>query len=542
MEIITSMNSDSTDAISAHVASQNLGPLHDRRRAPRYRILTPAYANRSGSSQGAALELSEILNLSESGMCIQASSQLKVDHLLPLGIDLAGSGEHIRTVGHVAWSEPSGKTGIRFPEVAEGLHLQLRHWLAANARPQLASASDQVFAPAEWEKIQREVEHCGPDLEAALHLIAQAALTLTSASGAAIALISPIDPTEMICRARVGADSPDMGARLDAGAGFSGQCVTAAVTLRCTDSETDSRVDRESCRRLGIRSIVACPVMHVREVVGILEVFSPQPAAFGEKEIAALEKLADILEHTAERAEANPADLLSFPAPDVQINVPPDFAINVAIDDSTHNPSDAMPSSFDEPEPFQPQSRLRRVILLLLTALLLLGSAIWLSARWMTANKKASAIPSALSSSTFPAAVSAETYIGADLKTLQVHADAGDAAAEYRLGVRYATGEDVTQDYSEAMRWFLQAADQGNVRAQATVAAWMLAGRGAAQDYSQAYYWALLAQAGGDESGRVIVLNSAPYLSPVQTAAAQKQAEDWLHTHHIGHAPPDSAQ
>ena len=546
MEIIASMNRDSSEATSAHLPSKNPGPPHDRRRAPRHKILTPAYANRSGSAQGAVLELSEILNLSESGMCIQATSQLKVDRVLPLGIDLAGSGEHIRTVGHVAWSEPSGKTGIRFPEVAEGLQLQLRHWLAANARPQPAS---QVSAPAAWETIQQEVERCSPDIDAALHLIAQKALTLTSASGAAIALIDPLNPAEMICRARVGTDSPDMGARLDAGAGFSGQCVIAAVTLRCVDSETDSRVDRESCRRLGIRSIVACPVMHTREVVGILEVFSPQPAAFGENEIAVLEKLADILELAAERAEAIPADVLSFPAPDVPprvapdvlIDIPSDVAIEVAADDSPQNSAAATPSSFEVPESFPSPSRQRRGILLLLTALLLLGGAIWLSARWIAANKKASKIPSALPSSTSPAAVPSETYIGADLKTLQVHADAGDAAAEYRLGMRYATGEDVPQDYSQAMHWFLRAADHGNLHAQATVAAWMLAGRGAAQDYGQAYYWALLAQAGGDESGRVIVLNTAPYLSPAQTAAAQKQAEDWLHTHHIGRAPSDSS-
>jgi len=358
MKTIASMNRDSPDAASAQITPKNPCPPHDRRRALRHKILTPAYANRSGSSQGAVLELSEILNLSESGMCIQAPSQLKVDRLLPLGIDLAESGEQIRTVGHVAWSEPSGKTGIRFPETAEGLRLQLRHWLAVNARTERPSVSDQT----------------------------------------------------------------------------------------------------------------------------------PQ------------------------------------------------------IEDVPENSSSRTPPSFEELEPLPPPSRLRRGILLLLTALLLIGGAIWLSARWMAAAKKTPTTPIALPSSESPAAVPPEAYIGADLKDLQIHADAADAAAEYRLGMRYATGEDVTQDYSEAMRWFLRSADHGNVHAQATVAAWMLAGRGAAQDYSQAYYWALLAQAGGDESGRVIVLNSAPYLIPAQTAAAQKQADDWLHTHHIGHPPSDSSQ
>jgi hypothetical protein len=363
MEIIASMNSDSPDAASARITPKNSSPPHDRptndrRRALRHKILTPAYANRSGSSQGAVLELSEILNLSESGMCIQAPSQMKLDRLLPLGIDLAGSGEQMRTVGHVAWSEPSGKTGIRFPETADGLRLQLRRWLGANARTERPSASDQTSQ----------------------------------------------------------------------------------------------------------------------------------------------------------------------------------------VEDATENSLSTTPPSFEEPEPLPPSSSLRRGILLLLTALLFVGAAIWLTARWIATRADKLNSPPSIAATPPPsaAAVPAETYIGADLKDLQIHADAGDAAAEYRLGMRYATGEDVAQDYSEAMRWFLRAADHGDLHAQATVAAWMLAGRGTAQDYGQAYYWALLAQAGGDESGRVIVLNSAPYLSPAQTAAAQKQAEDWLHTHHIGLASPDS--
>src|SRR5207249_2810320 len=88
----------------------------DRRRAARHRVHTPAYASLSGSSQGAALELCEILNISEGGMCIQASSPMKPNRLLPLVLDLSETGARIHTTGHVVWSDPSGKTGIRFPE------------------------------------------------------------------------------------------------------------------------------------------------------------------------------------------------------------------------------------------------------------------------------------------------------------------------------------------------------------------------------------------------------------------------------------------
>src|SRR6266478_1802015 len=153
MEIISGM--DRFEAIPAQIPSGGPSNSPERRRARRHKILTPAYANRNGSSQGAALELNAILNLSESGMCMQAPSQMKVNRLLPLGIDLAVAGEHIRTVGHVAWSDLSGKTGIRFPE-AEALRLQLRHWLEAHVPAAAAPRSGNISSDIEWDEIEKE--------------------------------------------------------------------------------------------------------------------------------------------------------------------------------------------------------------------------------------------------------------------------------------------------------------------------------------------------------------------------------------------------
>jgi hypothetical protein len=135
-----------------------------------------------------------------------------------------------------------------------------------------------------------------PELDEELHLIARQAQELTLASGAAIALTAPEDAAqstdEMTCRASAGEDAPDVGARLQVGSGFSGECVREGKLLRCDDSETDSRVDRENCRTLGIRSMVAVPVKHRESVLGIIEVFSPHTKAFTEGDITELESLA----------------------------------------------------------------------------------------------------------------------------------------------------------------------------------------------------------------------------------------------------------
>jgi hypothetical protein len=119
---------------------------------------------------------------------------------------------------------------------------------------------------------------------------------------------------------------------------------------------------------------------------------------------------------------------------------------------------------------------------------------------------------------------------------LTKRANQGDARAEYALGMRYANGTEVKQDYRQAKQWFLRAADQGHVRAQEKVAASFFQGRGGPQDYGKAYYWGLLAQAGGDETSRQIVMSCADHLSPAQISAEHKQADQWLHSHHIGHS------
>ncbi len=133
----------------------------------------------------------------------------------------------------------------------------------------------------EWVRQERateresEVEPKGFDRETALQSIAERALTLTRATGAAIALSEGND-SEMICVASAGSDAPPVGSRLQVGSGFSGECVRTGRSLRCDDSETDDRVDRAGCKSLGIRSLVAVPIRQGSKVAGLLEVFSPQ--------------------------------------------------------------------------------------------------------------------------------------------------------------------------------------------------------------------------------------------------------------------------
>ena len=117
----------------------------------------------------------------------------------------------------------------------------------------------------------------------------------TGATGAAIALARG---QEMVCRATIGPDAPDMGVCLDPHSGLSGSCMQTRQLQQCRDTDTDPRVDPEACRQLGVRSILVLPLMDGNELLGIVEILSSRPNAFGESALDSLQALsAGILEN-----------------------------------------------------------------------------------------------------------------------------------------------------------------------------------------------------------------------------------------------------
>lgn len=137
-------------------------------------------------------------------------------------------------------------------------------------------------------------------LDLVLNEIAERACQATQASGAAIALTRD---GEMVCRATTGENSPDIGARLSASHGLSGACLRTGESQCCNDTENDARVDAEACRRLAVRSILVVPVRHGEEQIGVFEIFSIQPHAFGDRDIEILENFSREISENVGSAE-----------------------------------------------------------------------------------------------------------------------------------------------------------------------------------------------------------------------------------------------
>ena len=130
------------------------------------------------------------------------------------------------------------------------------------------------------------------ELEPAIGVITERAAALTGATGAAIALRSG---TEVICRARAGRTAPDVGIRLQTDSGISAECLRSGEIVLCNDAEDDPQVDLASCRRLGVRSILAAPLRHFHRTLGIFEVLSASPKAFTQQHASTMQLLASMM-------------------------------------------------------------------------------------------------------------------------------------------------------------------------------------------------------------------------------------------------------
>jgi hypothetical protein len=129
-------------------------------------------------------------------------------------------------------------------------------------------------------------------LDEVLQLVADRAVAITGADGLAIALA---ENDEIVLRAAAGTVRPDLGARIDRDSAFSGACLRTAQIVSCDDTETDTRVNLEACRRLGARSMVAVPLCGRRRGIGLLQAFSAQPFGFDFSDLRNLSLLADVL-------------------------------------------------------------------------------------------------------------------------------------------------------------------------------------------------------------------------------------------------------
>ena len=72
---------------------------------------------------------------------------------------------------------------------------------------------------------------------------------------------------------------------------------------------------------------------------------------------------------------------------------------------------------------------------------------------------------------------------------LKQAAEGGDAFAQFNLGLVYANGQGVPQNFNTAVKWFNRAAEKGHAQAQHNLGFMYKYGLGIPQDYETAFKW-----------------------------------------------------
>lgn len=526
-----------------------------RRRAVRQKVHTPAYASFNGGSDDMVLDLSEVLNISERGAAIQTSSPFEVDRLVNLCLDLSETRSYLYTTGQVVWADKSGRIGVRFPELPDDSRRKLQEWLFLNAMVGAAnyisrngessvsyreslnqqrqmpltnttreSRADYTATLTALSAVQREVEGLGPNLDAALQLIAERSKIFTGANGAALALS---DQNDTVCRASAG-DAPPVGAKLDVSSGFSGYCARTGFLQRCDDAETDLRVDRESCRLLGIRSIIAVPIRLGETVIGLLEVFSSRAHAFNDRHGTILQRLADTTlaaVNRAERARARAQAAESSRQTTTMVAAPTfstaSYPFAAALKESSPSEEDNFPR--------------RHLLLLVVAALSIVAVLAYLLSPWALDRfrrpKPVEAAPAPTEPTTSVQPLPDPPVPAANLVDIRRRAEVGDPYEQAALALRYAKGVDVQQDYSMAVRWYLRAAEQGHVDAQDALGSYFWMGRGVPRDVTKAYFWSVLARAEGKQSSKDRVAFMTSQLTRAQASTIEQEARKFQRQH-----------
>jgi len=123
-------------------------------------------------------------------------------------------------------------------------------------------------------------------------------------------------------------------------------------------------------------------------------------------------------------------------------------------------------------------------------------------------------------------------------KTLRMHAEQGDADAQYRLGSMYDYGQGFLQDLQddvEAVKWYRLAAKQHHVEAQLVLGYRYQRGEGVPRDHVLSYMWFDLAVSRASDAIRVRAIRARTEVAELLTfderQEAKERAQQWDRAH-----------
>ncbi len=139
---------------------------------------------------------------------------------------------------------------------------------------------------------QNEIVLLAHDPNKVVDAVIRRAQELTRSTGAVVEIL---DGEDFVYWAASGTAHAQIGLRMHAAGSLSGLCVARNRVLRCDDSEEDPRVNRDACRRVGLRSMLVTPLLYEGRPFAVLKVLSPYPGAYRESDIQVMGMMATLV-------------------------------------------------------------------------------------------------------------------------------------------------------------------------------------------------------------------------------------------------------
>lgn len=359
----------------------------------------------------------------------------------------------------------------------------------------------------------------------------------------------------IVCVASSGEAAPAVSTVLDVSSGISGRCIRENRILVSNDTASDSRVSREACERLGIRSLVAVPLRKSARCVGLLLAVSDEIDRFDSMILSRIEHEASHIEALLPPALLKPVETASVSDHDKAEAGSHSGSFLATAD------ADASPKSWTlEPEPqatpwaFRGLRFHRWITMAVVIAVAV--SAVWLVLRHakrtvsMTMVRRIDPVASSQPTIHSASDAHAETDVSAAVRHVIELAESDNVRAQVVLAHRYFKGDGVAPDRIKASVWYIIAGANGDERAKQSAAAitrvlpsydvaqirfdvgkLYMEGIGIKRDLSEAYSWFALAQAAGDVRASTEQQRLEQMMSPEQVSQALRRASDWMLAH-----------
>jgi GGDEF domain-containing protein len=147
----------------------------------------------------------------------------------------------------------------------------------------------------------------GTNLSAVIDEASAVATRLTGADGAVVELL---ERDEIVYRSASGSAEAQLGLRMPVANSLSGYCLLNRVAATCTDSEIDERVNREACRKVGLRSMVIVPLIADRQAIAVMKLVWREPRALENNEVEIAQLLANMCAVLMHQASLEGNDVL----------------------------------------------------------------------------------------------------------------------------------------------------------------------------------------------------------------------------------------